>query len=185
MKILADSWSPHKGSYKFPIFFKATIECRIAGVGEILVYGHPKADEDNPKPILLYSQNNHLYIRDFLEGFEALEIKAKEFGCMVKLDGVEIGESMNAEPAIQPPPAKNLLQKMRNKMREEMGVQREVFLNNTGRPGYEVDDDDDDEIFEEHIIAQKQAAKAQKQKTGTPPPEEPAPASDDTSEAEE
>lgn len=141
MKINAFHWSSHKTSYKIPVAEKFTGEITAAGVGEILLVGHT---EDGP--VILHSDLNRLYIRSMFEGFSHLELKAKEFGCRIKLDGIELGEALDNAP---PPPRKeptNILQKLRQKAREEMGFRREAFLaNDTGRPGYE----DEIELFEE------------------------------------
>lgn len=149
MKFIADKWAAHKKSTKFPIFYKTTLELRVAGVGEILVFGIPHDDEGGLMPrVLLAAGHNHLYVREAFEGFAAIEIEAKEFGLTAKLDGVEIGEAMNKQPAPAPKPPSNLIQKMRAKVKEEMGVTREFFANDTFFPGYEVDDDADFEEVE-------------------------------------
>lgn len=159
MKLNAFHWSAHKGGYKIPTPERFTAEITVAGVGELLLVGHT---EDGS--VILHSDLNRLYIRANFEGFQALEIRGKEFGCKIKLDGVELGEELDQAP----PPARkqptNLLQKLREKARQEMGYRREQFLeNNTGLPGYE----DDIELFEEDEIA---IAEAERNKVRDPVP---------------
>lgn len=101
-----------------------------------------------------------------LENVESIKIKAdgKKMSAAFAMTDLTVGEQIDDQ--LPPPPAasNNLLAQIREKVRREMGVTRENFLlvNDTGYPGYELDDDEP-ELFEEELSAVAKA-KAEKEK---------------------
>lgn len=93
-------------------------------------------------------------VRDFV----SVRFVAKKFTVAHMQYDLSVGEQHDHEPPPPPPQPDNLLAQIREKVRLEMGVTREKFLeNDTGLPGYERDDDDDDIFEEEEEIARKMA----------------------------
>lgn len=90
-------------------------------------------------------------LRERLEG-EVLTLRSKTpFGAQVEMRPLQKSEPVDLEEPPLPNPAMNYLAKLREKVRREMGVTREMFLeNDTGLPGYEIEDDTDG-LFEEEL----------------------------------
>lgn len=99
-----------------------------------------------------------------LEKVDKITVKAdgKKMSAAFAMTDLTIGEQVDDELPPPPPAGNNLLAQIREKVRREMGVTRENFLlmNDTGFPGYELEDDDP-ALFEEELAA---AAKAEAQK---------------------
>lgn len=154
MKIISNQWSAHKKSVKIPIPIKCNVNLTIAAIGAIAIYGH--SDEHK---LLIASAENELHTRPNLEGFNSLEITAKEFGLRISVNGTQVGEHLDdAPPPVKPRP-QTLVGRMHARAKETMAVQREAFENNTQRPGYEIDDDEPMEFEEDEaqrLIAEQQ-----------------------------
>jgi len=144
MRIRCSSWSGHKKMVRIPIPQKCNVNLTVAALGDIIVY----AQGEDGKIIIAASQH-HLHTRPNLEGFDVLEIHAKEFGMEISVNGTQLCEQLNQDlPPVKPQPL-TLIGKMHARARETMAVHREHFENNTNRPGYELDDDEPDEFEED------------------------------------
>lgn len=99
-----------------------------------------------------------------LEGFEALQLKSsKTFGYHI---GIKQRQEVEPTDNEAPPPVTesgNVLKRMRDKVRSELGITREAFLTrDIDLPGYEFDDEED-VMFEEDEIALAKQQKKEKQ----------------------
>ena len=86
-------------------------------------------------------------------GYTGLHIKQKSPNpIVVSIQDIEIEEPHDDLPPPAPAEPDNVLARLRETVRREMGVQREAFLEaDPGFTGYEIDDDDPGE-FEEEIL---------------------------------
>lgn len=120
--------------------------------------------EENQHEIMTFGEG--LFTRAFvLEDMQFLIIEPRSKGKMslaFEMQELPKAEAQDFNDPPPPPESNNLLAQIREKVRREMGVTREAFLlqNDTGQPGYEIEDDDP-EIFEEEIaeLARREAAK--------------------------
>lgn len=175
MKINASEWSSHVKSVKIPVPPKCNIHVLAAGEGELMLIGHA-IDEEVGSPIL-HSVTERLHLKANIEGFAAIEITGKRFGLQLSVNGTQLGEKLDKLPPPVKPEPRNLIAKMREKYRQEMGSQREAFAqNDTGQPGHELDDDapgifeeDELELAERNLREQQAKADKAKAKKSTKP----------------
>lgn len=151
MKTDLYNWASHKGtSGAIPVSRKTSLELTAVSPGWITVIG-VYDDEDIP----IHCGEGRIYLKTELTGAYAVRVdcgnKTAPLGLTVKVNGKELSEPMDKEPAPAKKPPANYLQAMRRKVQEEMAMTREMFINDTGLPGYE--SDDDDLMFEEEEIA--------------------------------
>lgn len=110
------------------------------------------------------------------ERVDAVEIRAsspKPFGFDLQVRALQEDEPRNEDPVPEPASVNNYLAMIREKVRREMGVTRESFDNDTGLPGYELEDDDPG-LFEEEMAEQMASSSSQQ----NPAPKEMASESD-------
>lgn len=94
----------------------------------------------------------------------SLLFEAPKFSLAYRVWYTQEGEPHDHDAPPPPPRPDNLLAQIREKVRREMGVTREGFLErDVDFPGYERDDDDDDIFEEEEQLAAEMAAEAKKQ----------------------
>lgn len=130
---------------------KNFISFRISCEEAFNLYAVKEDDE-----ILVSSYPAGAYHRGILfEDVDAVIVKAagkKKVYVNATVRQLPKAEAQDFNPPPPPAEANNLLAQIREKVRREMGVTRESFLlqNDTGRPGYEIDDEEPD-IFEEEL----------------------------------
>jgi len=158
-KITANSWQPV--DKEMQIISGPDGNCNLhinaATPGEITLSGINMEGE----VICLYSEPRQLHIKNNFEGFDHFLLKmTKPGGAQIIVNGKETGEPMNHEPPPAPIETNNIIARMRETARQQMGITREAFLeNDTGLPGYE---NEPDYTFEEEEHAIQQQIDAQK-----------------------
>lgn len=132
-------WMRHKKEYEVPLDGSALVEVYVT----------------SDKPVQLVEcgvpikTGSEFYCRRVLTA--PVKLVGAEFGAKVSFATREEGEPFDDRPLPPPPGEANLLQAMRTRFRNEMQVNREMFLESEARPSYELDEDEPD-AFEEDII---------------------------------
>lgn len=99
-------------------------------------------------------------LRKRLRGFNKLKLHSTQpFGFSIELSEVRGIEPINSDPVYERPIPRNPLAQARERIRQELGIYRETFENETFYPGYEMDDEDE-EMFEEDIVEAAKAARS-------------------------
>lgn len=132
---------------------------RVRFAGSINLFG---VDEDG-QAVLLEMLEGSGVRKITVAGFQELRAEARSLPASI---GTVVTSGPKAEvPSDEAPPApvqgSNILQKMRDEFRRNLGVTREFFLeSDTELPGYEIPDDAGD-LFEEDEAAIRKAQKAE------------------------
>lgn len=123
-------------------------------------------DEDGEViPVLVHNGTQTSNFK--LVGFREIQISCKTLcGVKFSINERQVDEPHNHEAPPAPPMPDNLMAQLREKVRAELGVNRENFLeNDTPFDGYEIPDDAPD-VFEEDEAAAREIKKTKKP---TPP----------------
>lgn len=111
-------------------------------------------------------------VRQRFHGLSAVKVLEPKKGPFLAAYSVSQGKTMEPHdphaPLPEPPQPKNLLQRMRQEFRQSLGVTREAFLDDTGLPGYELDDEDPG-LFEEEMAEQQKQTQEASGRKGTSP----------------
>jgi hypothetical protein len=159
MRIRNCDWTPHKKEYSFDVEKCCNVEIHCAGTGDLLVIGSGDTNTNVP----LKAGSGYLHFKANLDGFSSVTVIGKEFGLLLKVNGMKAGEPLDDLPPPTPVPPRNLLQKMRQHARQQIGVMREAAMNDTAFPGHELDDDSPDEFEEEAVARIKREQKERKE----------------------
>lgn len=148
-KYKASQWRSYVKSTKGLLPPSANLLVAAAGTDVIVL----TVINGDGEPVIVATGAGALYFRSSVVGWREYEVSSKKpFGACIEVNGTQTEEYNDPEEEVPPraEPA-NLLQKMREEVRREMGHSRENFLeDDTGLPNYE---GDDDMMFEEDEAA--------------------------------
>lgn len=121
---------------------------RVNGPGEIVV-------SVDGIPLWVANGNMDEELRFAGETFMVQGTKNRTYGLRISGRALQPAEPINDDPAYVPPVSNNYLAKLRARLRQQMGVRRESFLDaDTPYPGYEIPDEfEGDEFEEEEAVA--------------------------------
>lgn len=110
-------------------------------------------DGDGVEHLVAHSNGNPITLSRSFAGSSKLTLNGgARITAQCQIAPEQAGEPAHDLPAFVPDLSNNPLKALRDRIRREMGVQREAFelLQDTDFPGYEIDDDEPD-YFEEHF----------------------------------
>lgn len=103
------------------------------------------------KEKIIVAAGQQLNFRRGIDGFTALILRSvSPFGAKVEVRSQTPKEPFNPQPIPEPERPQNILQKIRHRVRQESGAQREQFLESRRYSPYELEEETPDE-FEEDI----------------------------------
>lgn len=156
MKIYPEKMKLYSAAQSFPIDGKAAVRFVVSSeTGGMVSIADDETGEITP---IMHFKPGELFSRAIVvkKGTELIFEPSgkKPISLAVDIRPLMKGEMQDFNPPPEPPEANNLLAKIREKVRKEMGVTRESFLlqNDTGYPGHEIDDEEPS-LFEEEMAA--------------------------------
>lgn len=153
----------YTGEKKIELPHDAFVRLELTTQVPVQIFGH---DDTGEFPLgVINPRRGPQRLRQRYFGVEAITLRPTPAKASYALS-YAVSEGNRYEPLDDRPlpelkQATNLLARMRQEFRQQLGVTREHFLNDTGIPGYEIDDDDPG-LFEEEITATAKEASGRK-----------------------
>ncbi len=143
---------------------KTVLHINAATAGSITLSGITPDGE----PHVLYSVDKQLHVKNTIEGYTKFHLQmTKDGSADITANDRQITEPMDREPAPLPIEQNNIIARMRQEAKQQMGIQREAFLDNdTGLPGYETEADYTFEEEEAEISRQIAQSNAESSSAG-------------------
>lgn len=167
-KIVSKEIAPGKGAVKLDVPDYCTVRLQASSLTGLSVYGIMPDGSESLLGILRPGFDR-LALR--LQHFEHVAIRAPEakaeFAYTMTCRELQKGETIDDLPPPAPTQPSNVLARIRNEVRRQMGAQREGFLDFVPEdrlPGYELPDDVEPLFEEEEAAIAAQQAKEAKQK---------------------
>lgn len=157
LKIHADDWFAFKGESVFDLQPSTYVDLTVSCTKPIRV---ELVDTDGQVVPIWHGGSGRF--RAQVKGFTKMILNAPvEAGACLKIDDRQIEEPHSKDPTVpEYLEAANLLQRIRQEVRRQMGAAREAFAErDVDLPGYEIDEDDD--LFEEDMLAAAATAREQ------------------------
>ena len=100
-----------------------------------------------------YGTSTQFNLREIMNDCDSIIIKSKKpFTLQYKIQARQQSEPLDDRPVPTPADKTSPIMAMQRRIRQEMGIIREEFTNDTDLPGYEIEDDDPHgDLFEEEI----------------------------------
>lgn len=147
MKMInANDWLRIEKEHQQKLSPKSKIELRAAGIEQVVAIVVDMAGNEIP-----VANDYNLSLSTSLAGFCVIKLQSKKpFGLYLKVIESQLDEPRHDEPAPKRDNTNNLLARMREKVRQELGVTREAFAErDIDLPGYEISEDDEGDFEEE------------------------------------
>jgi hypothetical protein len=115
-----------------------------------------------------YGTSSQINLREIINDATSIKVKSKkEFTLQYKIQERQQYEPIDDRPLPTPEDNTSPIMAMQRRIRQELGIIREEFTNDTDLPGYELDDEDEGLFEEETALLQEMQRKASEVKKET------------------